>query len=322
MGITYDELKKFSGENSDVIAAIAPQITSDGTVKYGTKNTDTSIIGTSAAYEEIKNVHVQKGRFILDMDVDLLQKVALVGTAVVNELFEGENPLGQSIKINGQLFTVVGVLEERDGGTDQSQDDQIIIPITVAQRLMQSKVIRNFSIQATSPETIDSAMEKLNALLFKVYNDKTTFRVFNQAETLSTLNDVTSSMTAVLAGIAAITLIVGGIGIMNIMLVSVTERTREIGIRKAIGAKKKNILVQFLIEAILITGLGGAMGVLIGLGTIKFVIGGLNLVPGVYSLPWITISFGISLIIGVISLKLFQTYTFILSVDTKFSGIV
>lgn len=298
--ITYEELKEFSEENSNEIAAIAPQITSNGTAKYGTKNTETSILGTSSEYEKIRNVHVQSGRFLLDMDVDLQQKVALVGTAVVNELFEGENPVGHSIKINGQVFKIVGVLEERDGGTDQSQDDQIIIPITVSQRLLQSTVIRNFSIQATSPEKIDSAMEKLNELLFKVYNDESTYRVFNQAETLSTLNDVTSSMTAVLAGIAAISLIVGGIGIMNIMLVSVTERTREIGIRKAIGAKKKNILVQFLIEAILITGIGGAMGVFIGLGIIKFIIGGLNLVPVVYSVTWITISFGISLIIGII----------------------
>ncbi|MDF2889964.1 MAG: ABC-type transport system, involved in lipoprotein release, permease component [Clostridia bacterium] len=298
--ISYDELKKFSEENSEEIAAIAPQVTSNGTVKYGTKNTETSIIGTSPAYEEIKSVHVQSGRFMLDMDVDYLQKVALVGTAVVNELFEGGNPLGQSIKINGQIFTIVGVLEERGGGQDQSEDDQIIIPVTVSQRLLQSAAIRNFSIQATTPETIDSAMEKLNSLLFEVYKDETAYRVFNQAETLSTLNEVTDSMTAVLAGIAAISLVVGGIGIMNIMLVSVTERTREIGIRKAIGAKKKNILVQFLIEAVLVTGIGGCIGVMMGVGIIKFVIEGMDIVPAVYSVPWMLLSFGISLIVGVI----------------------
>ena len=298
--ITYEDLKKFSEENSSEIAAIAPQTSSNGTAKYGTKNTETSIIGTSPEYEEIKSVHVQSGRFILDMDVDYLQKVALVGTAVVNELFEGENPLGKSIKINGQIFKIVGVLEERGGGKDQSDDDQIIIPVTVSQRLMQSSAIRNFSVQATTPEAIDSAMKKLESMLYKVYKDEKTYRVFNQAETLSTLNEVTSSMTAVLAGIAAISLVVGGIGIMNIMLVSVTERTREIGIRKAIGAKRKNILVQFLIEAIVVTGIGGCLGVLIGAGIIKFIIGGLNLVPPVYSVPWMALSFGISLLVGVI----------------------
>ncbi|OGO76859.1 MAG: ABC transporter permease [Clostridiales bacterium GWB2_37_7] len=298
--ITYEDLKAFSQENSEDISAIAPQVSSSGTVKYQTKNTETSIIGTSPEYEEIKSLHVQSGRFLLDIDVEYLQKVALVGTAVVNELFEGQNPLGKSIKINGQIFTVVGVLEERAGGQDQSEDDQIIIPVTVSQRLMRSAAIRNFSIQATTPETIDRAMEKLNALLFDVYKDENTYRVFNQAETLSTLNEVTSSMTAVLAGIAAISLVVGGIGIMNIMLVSVTERTREIGIRKAIGAKRKNILVQFLIEAVLVTGIGGCIGVLIGVGIIRFIIEGMNIVPAVYSIPWMVLSFGISLLVGVI----------------------
>lgn len=298
--ISYEDLKKFSEENSEEIAAIAPQVTSSGTVKYGTKNTETSIIGTSPEYEEIKSIHVQSGRFILDMDVDYLQKVALVGTAVVNEIFEGQNPIGKNIKINGQIFKVVGVLEERGNGQDQSEDDQIIIPVTVSQRLMQSAVIRNFSIKATTPETIDRAMEKLNALLFKVYKDENAYRVFNQAEALSTLNEVTDSMTAVLAGIAAISLIVGGIGIMNIMLVSVTERTREIGIRKAIGAKRKNILVQFLIEAVLVTGIGGCIGVLIGVGIIRFIIDGMDLAPAVYSVPWMVLSFGISLLVGVI----------------------
>ncbi|MDF2841024.1 MAG: ABC-type transport system, involved in lipoprotein release, permease component [Clostridia bacterium] len=298
--ISYEELKKFSEENSEDIAAIAPQVTSEGTVKYGTKNTETTIIGTSPEYEEIKSLHVQSGRFIIHMDVEYLQKVALIGTAVANEIFEGQNPLGKSIKINGQIFKVVGILEEKAGGQDQSEDDQIIIPVTVSQRLMQSAAIRNFSIKAATPEAIDGAMAKLNALLFKVYKDEDAYRVFNQAEMLSTLNEVTDSMTAVLAGIAAISLIVGGIGIMNIMLVSVTERTREIGIRKAIGAKRKNILVQFLIEAVLVTGIGGCIGVLIGVGIIRFVIGGMGIAPAVYSVPWMILSFGISLLVGVV----------------------
>jgi putative ABC transport system permease protein len=298
--ISYEELKKFSEENSEDIAAIAPQVTTEGTVKYGTKNTETTIIGTSPEYEEIKSLHVQSGRFIIHMDVEYLQKVALIGTAVANEIFEGQNPLGKSIKINGQIFKVVGILEEKAGGQDQSEDDQIIIPVTVSQRLMQSAAIRNFSIKAATPEAIDGAMAKLNALLFKVYKDEDAYRVFNQAEMLSTLNEVTDSMTAVLAGIAAISLIVGGIGIMNIMLVSVTERTREIGIRKAIGAKRKNILVQFLIEAVLVTGIGGCIGVLIGVGIIRFVIGGMGIAPAVYSVPWMILSFGISLLVGVV----------------------
>ncbi|MBK5654007.1 MAG: FtsX-like permease family protein, partial [Rhizobium sp.] len=150
-------------------------------------------------------------------------------------------------------------------------------------------------------------MEKLTAFLTKIYKDTKTFRVFNQAQMLETLDSVTGSMMIVLGGIAAISLVVGGIGIMNIMLVSVTERTKEIGIRKAIGAKRKNILTQFLIEAVIVTGIGGVLGILLGVSVIHFIIGGLNIVPAVYSIPWTTVSFGISLIVGVI-FGLFPAY--------------
>lgn len=305
--VTYDQLTKFAEANSDLISAIAPQISGTAKAKCGTENKDTTLLGTSAEYETIKNVHVQRGRFLLPLDVEYMQKVAILGTAVVNDIFAGSNPIGQDVKINGQVFTVVGVLEETDGGQDSSDDDKVIIPITVAQRLTSSAVIRNFSIQAAAPETVDSAMEKLTAFLTKIYKDTKTFRVFNQAQMLETLDSVTGSMMIVLGGIAAISLVVGGIGIMNIMLVSVTERTKEIGIRKAIGAKRKNILTQFLIEAVIVTGIGGVLGILLGVSVIHFIIGGLNIVPAVYSIPWTTVSFGISLIVGVI-FGLFPAY--------------
>lgn len=305
--VTYDDLAKFAEENSTEINAVAPQASSSMTVKQGTKNRETTINGTSPEYEIIRNVHVQEGRFLTQLDIDYMQKVAILGTAVVNELFEGANPIGQSVKINGQVFKVVGILEEKENGQEGSQDDQIIIPVTVAQRLGRASVIRNFSVQAATPEVVDSVMSKLNAFLEKIYKDTSTFRVFNQAQMLSTLNTVTGTMTVVLAGIAAISLIVGGIGIMNIMLVSVTERTREIGIRKAIGAKRKNIMVQFLIEAVIVTGIGGLIGVLSGVSIIRFIIGGLKIVPEVYSIPWILLSFGISLIVGIV-FGLFPAY--------------
>ena len=247
----------------------------------------------------IRSLNVSIGRFIVQNDVDNMQKVAVIGTTVANDIFEESNPLGKKIKINGQIFTVVGVLEEKDDGQDEGADDIVIIPITVAQRLFSIGAIRNFAIQAASPEAVETAMEKLEEFLKKTYKDTNAFRVFNQAEMLENLDSMTGTMTAVLAGIAAISLVVGGIGIMNIMLVSVTERTREIGIRKAIGAKKKNIMTQFLIESIILTGLGGLMGVALGISIIHFIIGGLELVPEVYSLPWILISFGISLGVGV-----------------------
>ncbi|HWR61588.1 MAG TPA: ABC transporter permease [Clostridia bacterium] len=298
--VTYDQIKTFADENSSDIAAVAPTSSATGIVKYRTMNRETTVLGTSPDYSLIKSVEAQSGRFIVQNDVDNMQKIAVVGTAVVNDIFEGSDPLGMKIKINGQVFTVVGVLEEKDDGQDDGDDDTVIIPITVAQRLFSSGTIRNFAIQAAGPDTVESAMEKLEAFLEKTYKDTDAFRVFNQAEMLESLNSMTGTMTAVLAGIAAISLIVGGIGIMNIMLVSVTERTREIGIRKAIGAKKKNILVQFLIEAVIVTGIGGILGVLIGVSIIHFIIGGLDLVPEVYSIPWIMISFNISLFVGVV----------------------
>jgi len=305
--VTYDQIKTFAEENSSEIAAVAPQSSTTGTVKYKTNNRETTVLGTSSDYSTIKSIKADSGRFIVQNDLDNMQKVAVIGTAVVNDIFEGKNPIGEKIKINGQMFSVIGVLEEKDDGQDNGADDMVIIPVTVAQRLFSSGTIRNFSIQATSPDTVESAMEKLETFLTKTYKSSDAFRVFNQAEMLESLDSMTGTMTAVLAGIAAISLIVGGIGIMNIMLVSVTERTREIGIRKAIGAKKKNIMVQFLIEAVILTGFGGLLGVTIGLSIIHFIIGGFELVPEVYSISWILISFGISLGVG-ITFGMFPAY--------------
>jgi len=311
--ITYEDLQKFSEENSNEVSAVAPQVSNNVTVKVGTKTRNTSMVGTSPEYETIKNIHVQSGRFLLSFDLDYRQKIAIIGTAVANDVFEGTNPVGQTMKINGQIYTVVGLLAEKAGGQDQSEDDQVIIPVTSAQRLSRASVIRNFSVQAATPEAVSSVMAKLEAMLQKTYNNTSSYRVFNQEEMLSTLDSITGIMMLVLGGIAAISLLVGGIGIMNIMLVSVTERTREIGIRKAIGAKRRSILIQFMIEAAMVTGIGGIIGVLMGLGVIKFVIGNLSKfnssfsIQPVYSLEWILISFGISLVTGIV-FGLFPAY--------------
>lgn len=300
INVGYEDLVKFADKNAGEITAIAPQTSGNVTVKVGTKSRSTSLVGSTADLAIVKNINVQSGRFLLDFDVDYGQKVVIIGTAVVNDVFQGSDPIGQNIKVNGQMFKVVGVLEEKAGGQDQSDDDQVIIPISVAQRLMKSSIIRNFAIQASTPENVNDVMEKLNTFLTSKYKNTNAFRVFNQAQMLSTLSTVTGSMMLILGGIAAISLVVGGIGIMNIMLVSVTERTREIGIRKAIGAKKRNVLIQFLIEALMVTGIGGLLGVLIGVSIIHFIIGGLKITPEVYSIQWIVVSFGISLIVGVV----------------------
>ncbi|GCD09702.1 ABC transporter permease [Clostridium tagluense] len=298
--VTYAELKKFQSDNSGIIANIAPQATSKSTVKVENLSRDTSLLGTSPEYADINSTTVQEGRFLIQLDIDYNQKIAVIGTAVANDIFKGQSPIGKIMKISGQQFKVVGVLTQTADGVDSSTDDRVIIPISVATKLSKSAVIKSFSAQATSADSVNKSVTILTTFLTKIYKSDSAFRVTNMAAVLSSLNSITSTLTVVLAGIASISLVVGGIGIMNIMLVSVTERTREIGVRKAIGAKKRNILTQFLIEALVVTGLGGIMGIIVGVCTIKFVIGGLKIVPEVYSITWILLSFGISLLIGVV----------------------
>lgn len=263
--VTYKDLMDFAEQNSNEIEAVAPSVSGKVTLKYRNKTWETNLEGTSPEYEIVRNIHVQSGRFITQIDVDYRQKVVVLGTTVINNLFgRGINPINEKIKINGDIFKVVGVLEEKANGQNYSIDDRVIIPITVSQRLLKSAQIRNFSVQAKSPELVNTAMFKIQQFMMKTYKNDETFRVLNQAELLSRVDSITGAMTTFLGAIAAISLVVGGIGIMNIMLVSVTERTREIGIRKAIGAKRKHILAQFLIESTIISCIGGLIGIAIG----------------------------------------------------------
>ena len=181
-----------------------------------------------------------------------------------------------------------------------TKDDYVFIPVNVAQRTLKIKNITMFIAEASSQDTVDLAKQKIDDYLYSVYKDKDDYILFTQESILSMLGDVSSIMMLILGSIATISLVVGGIGIMNIMLVSVTERTREIGIRKAIGAKKKDILVQFLIEALMLTGIGGIIGIILGLITIKYGIGSISLITPVYSLSWTLAAFLISLTIGVV----------------------
>ena len=300
--VTYDQLKEFAEKNNDIIGGVAPSITSQGaTIKYGAHSmSSTTVLGTTPEYATINSRGVTSGRYILNTDVDQRQRVAVIGSAVVNELFEGKDPLGKKIKINGYIFTVVGVLETIASGQTRTDDDYAVIPVTVAQRIGRNTAIRNFSVEAVETEDVSTVVTKLEEFLYSVYRNENSYLVMNSEQMLQTLSEVTGTMMALLGGIAAISLVVGGIGIMNIMLVSVTERTREIGIRKAIGAKRKNILIQFLIEAVVVTGLGGLLGIALGVLVIKFIFGGFNIVPEAYSIPWMAISFGISLAVGVV----------------------
>ena len=192
------------------------------------------------------------------------------------------------------------MLTEKNGSQESTEDDTLIIPVSTASRMLRNGQIRTFMVQAADASMTDAVVTGLETFLLGIFGSSNAYRVVNQADLIDTLDSITGTMMAVLGGIAAISLLVGGIGIMNIMLVSVTERTREIGIRKAIGAKRRSILTQFLIEAVVVTGLGGLIGVILGLAAIKFVIGGMDLVPEVYSVPWMLLSFSISLVTGIV----------------------
>ena len=251
------------------VSAVAPVVDGYATVKFATESNYTSIVGTTSAYSFVRNHFVDQGRFLADVDVQNRLKVAVLGAEVAENLFGELDPVGHEIRINGSAFTVIGVLEEKGFSLGGPSDDFVIIPASTAERLLRRQGIRTVYLQAESAATVDLVVSGLESLMQLYFRDENAFSVFNQAEILDILDEVTGVLTLMLGGIAGISLLVGGIGIMNIMLVSVTERTREIGINKALGAKKRDILLQFLIESVVISGVGGFIGMVLGYGTVR-----------------------------------------------------
>lgn len=255
------------------VKEIAPSMTQGNVnIKAGTENSTTTVEGTTPLFTEIRKVNVTNGRFIADRDLENRFHVAVVGVDVANNLFAQTNVVGKKMFINGFEYTIIGVLESQGSSTTGSNDDKIIVPLTTAQRDFKNTAIKTFYVEANSKEEVDTAMSYTQLLLNKKYNnDIKSFRVFNQTTLLETVNATNEKMTTMLGGIAAISLLVGGIGIMNIMLVSVIERTREIGIRKALGATPSNIMIQFLIEAIVLSLIGGIIGIILGFTITKII---------------------------------------------------
>jgi len=244
-------------------------------VQYGSTNTNTSIVGTTANYPEVRRYTVAAGRMFSDAENQGSQRVAVVGAAVLQNLgvSSPEALVGEAVRIKGIQFTVVGVLAEKGQSSPfGNPDDQVLIPINTARfRVLGSDRIRSISVLAPSEDAIPQTMAEVQSILRREHRlrpgREDDFSIRNQADFLNTLGETTQTFTFLLAGIAAVSLLVGGIGIMNIMLVSVTERTREIGVRKALGATRRTILLQFLIEAVVLCLFGGMVGVLLGAAT-------------------------------------------------------
>jgi len=285
------------------ISNIAPSVNKQYQIVAGSQNWTTSVQGTTPEYLAVRNLKVSSGSFISNQDIQTRNRVAVIGSTIASNLFSGISPVGQNIRINNAPFKVIGVLESKgQSGGGQDQDDVIIVPLTTAQeRLIGITHVQTISVQAANAEVMDQVQQDINTLLRARHGITSTkpddFTVRNLASVMATAEETTSTITLLLGSIAAISLLVGGIGIMNIMLVSVTERTREIGIRKALGARFNDILLQFLIEAVVIGVIGGATGIVLGIGSSYIIssLAGWNTV--ITPLPIIG-AFGFSVAIG------------------------
>jgi putative ABC transport system permease protein len=252
-------------ETLNGVGSASPYSSGQLTLKNGTDTLSVSVNAVNSKYDDIREYKVQSGRFINANDDDKRLRVVVVGVDVADELYGTTNVVGEKISVDGISFTIIGVLEEQGDSMLGSQDEIAMIPFSTGTRILGDTSFSNVYISAADSDSVDTAMTSLeNYMLAQTPdNDDTGYRIFSQSSILDTLSTATQTLTLMLGGIAGISLLVGGIGIMNIMLVSVTERTREIGIRKAIGATRSNILTQFLIESIVVSGVGGVIGVLL-----------------------------------------------------------
>ena len=251
-------------EEDESIACVSPVCTGSLTVKAGSTNTSATVLGVLPAYAEIINQGVESGRYIIDADVNNRSAVCVIGVDLAEDLYGNTNVVGNTLYIDGRKFKIVGVLESKGTSMSGSSDNSVVLPFTLAQRMLDSTTIASIYLSAVDSASVDDAQEVVEKFLYKKYQNESSYSVMNQTSMLETANEMSGTLSLMLGGIAGISLLVGGIGIMNIMLVSVTERTREIGIRKAIGAKRRDIMLQFLIESVVISGMGGALG--LGLG--------------------------------------------------------
>lgn len=302
--LTMDDAKAIEEEIANV-KALAPQLSRRYQVVSKGKNTNTQIMGTTPAYLSVRNLKIDEGSFITEQQLTSFAKVAVLGPTARDDLFgENSNPVGQTIRISGINFKIIGVSQPKGGTAFASEDDMIFIPITTCQKFLAgADYVSTISVEAENPQVITDVQAEITNLLLQRHHiansSMADFNVLSQQDILEAATSMTNTMTIFLAAIAGISLLVGGIGIMNMMLTTVTERTREIGLRKAIGAKKRDISMQFLAEAVMLTFLGGVAGVVLG-WVLSILISRFAGIATSVSLTTILLAFGISAAIGII----------------------